>query len=68
MNNRKLLKLATHLSEDESNALTAWIIEQLTDLGLDHNEHCLCMRPHSHSADCDCGADDLQDKILRILA
>ena len=39
----------------------------LEEVGLEHNEMCAITRPHSHSADCDCGRDELQEKVLKIL-
>lgn len=63
----RLIKLAKRLEDDEAEILLEWIVEGLTDIGLEHNEMCAITRPHSHSADCDCGRDELQEKILKIL-
>ncbi len=63
----RLMKLAKRLEDDEAEILLEWIVENLTDLGLEHPELCLMNRPHSHSADCDCGVDELQKKILDTL-
>ncbi len=63
----RLVKLAKRLEDNESEILLEWIVEGLTDIGLEHNEMCAITRPHSHSADCDCGRDELQEKILKIL-
>ena len=37
------------------------------DTGIQHKENCALFRPHSHSADCDCGFDDMKKKMLSIL-
>ena len=63
----RLVKLAKRLEDNEAEILLEWIVEGLTDIGLEHNEMCAITRPHSHSADCDCGRDELQEKILKIL-
>ena len=63
----RLVKLAKRLEDDEAEILLEWIVEGLTDIGLEHKEMCAITRPHSHSADCDCGRDELQEKILKIL-
>ena len=67
MNRDKLKKLAKSLEEEEAETLVKWIVEGLKDIGIEHNEMCLSQRPHSHSADCDCGADELNEKLLDIL-
>lgn len=63
----RLVKLAKRLEDNEAEILLEWIVEGLTDIGLEHNEMCAITRPHSHSADCDCGRDELQEKVLKIL-
>ena len=64
----RLVKLAKTLSEDnEAEIILEWIVEGLTEIGLGHNKMCAITRPHSHSADCDCGRDELQEKVLKIL-
>lgn len=63
----RLIKLAKSLEDDEADIILNWIVEDLTAIGLDHNEMCAISRPHSHSADCDCGRDELQEKVLKIL-
>lgn len=60
-------KLALRLDVDEIEILLEWIVDGLKDIGLEHPSTCLMNRPHSHSADCDCGRDELQEKILKIL-
>lgn len=61
------MKLAKSLNEEEAQVILDWMVEYLEDVGLEHNEMCAITRPHSHSADCDCGRDELQEKILIIL-
>jgi len=63
----RLVKLAKTLEDDEAEIILEWIVEGLTEIGLEHNEMCAITRPHSHSADCDCGRDELQEKVLKIL-
>ena len=63
----RLVKLAKSLEDDEADTILEWIVEGLTEVGLEHNEMCAITRPHSHSADCDCGRDELQEKVLKIL-
>ena len=63
----RLVKLAKYLEDDEAKIILEWIVEGLTDIGLEHNEMCAITRPHSHSADCDCCRDELQEKVLKIL-
>ncbi len=63
----KLSKLSKSLSKENAEIFIKWIVDGLKDVGLEHNEMCLMNRPHSHSADCDCGIDELQDKILEVL-
>lgn len=63
----RLVKLAKSLEDDEAEFILEWIVEGLEEVGLEHNEMCAISRPHSHSADCDCGRDELQEKVLKIL-
>jgi hypothetical protein len=63
----RLAKLAKTIEDTEADTLVEWIIEGLNDVGIDHKENCALYRPHSHSADCDCGGDELKEKILKIL-
>jgi hypothetical protein len=63
----RLVKLAKTLEDNEAEIILEWIVEGLTKIGLEHNEMCAITRPHSHSADCDCGRDELQEKVLKIL-
>ena len=63
----RLVKLAKSLEDDEADIILDWIVSGLTEVGLEHNEMCAITRPHSHSADCDCGRDELQEKVLKIL-
>jgi hypothetical protein len=65
--NKLLLSLTKRLDDYELEVLISWIVYGLRDIGLEHNEMCAITRPHSHSADCDCGADEIQDKVLKIL-
>lgn len=62
-----LENLSEVLDADETDALIKWIVTTLQDIGMEHDEMCLMNRPHSHSADCDCGIDELQKKILDTL-
>ena len=34
----------------------------MRDEETEHSDNCAIFRPHSHSADCDCGAEDLDGK------
>jgi hypothetical protein len=63
----RLVKLAKSLEDDEAETILKWMVEGLEEVGLEHNEMCAITRPHSHSADCDCGRDELQEKVLKIL-
>ena len=63
----RLVKLAKSLEDTEADIILEWIVEGLEEVGLEHNEMCAITRPHSHSADCDCGRDELQEKVLKIL-
>ena len=63
----RLTKLVKRLEDDEAEKFLEWAVESLTAIGMDHSEMCAISRPHSHSADCDCGRDELQEKILKIL-
>ena len=62
-----LENLSEVLDADETDALIKWIVTTLQDIGMEHDEMCAITRPHSHSADCDCGRDELQKKILDTL-
>lgn len=64
----RLVKLAKSLEDDEAEIILKWMVEGLEEVGLEHNEMCAITRPHSHSADCDCGRDELQEKVLKILS
>lgn len=63
----RLIKLAKSLEENEADIILQWIVEVLEEVGFEHSEMCAITRPHSHSADCDCGRDKLQKKVLKIL-
>jgi hypothetical protein len=64
----RLVNLAKTLEDDEAEIVLEWIVDGIKEVGMEHNDMCALFRPHSHSADCDCGRDELQKKILRILA
>jgi len=55
------------LEDDEAAFILKWIVDGINEIGLEHDEMCAITRPHSHSADCDCGRDELEVKILKIL-
>ena len=63
----RLMKMAKMLEYREAEIVVAWIMDSLIEVGLEHDEMCAITRPHSHSADCDCGRDELQEKILKVL-
>ena len=63
----RLAKLAKILEDDEAQFFLEWIVEGLEDVGFEHNEMCAITRLHSHSADCDCGRDELQEKVMKVL-
>lgn len=62
-----LMILVTALKEREAEMFSKMIVGWLEDVGLEHDRLCLSQRPHSHSADCDCGADELSDAIREAL-
>jgi len=69
MYREKLLKIAKALEEEEAELLlTSLKSSDVEGIGfIEHRDLCALVRPHSHSADCDCGADDASQKILDII-
>ena len=67
-NKQKLIDLIASLTEKECKKLLAQLSEQLEYVGFEHDKTCLSRIPHSHSADCTCGTDELVDKFLKVLA
>ena len=62
----QIQKIAKVLDKEQTDEFLSWLKEELTDIGMTHNELCLSQRPHSHSCDCDCGADEIRDLILEV--
>ena len=66
MSIKKLNKLVSLLDDNEADMFVSWILECMEN-GFTHFEMCSLYRPHSHSADCDCGGEEVGFKINRTL-
>ena len=63
----RLKKMVKQLEDEEADIVSDWIVECLLEIGIKHRDICAMNRPRSQSANCDCGRNELVQKILRIL-